>query len=243
MPPYILPVFPTISIILGYFFGFRWTEPISAKEVVTYIVLFALVGVSGFVAFSGGIEQYVKDPRTVDIIKGMKNLEIGLAIISGAIMGILCFKRMRRHGPLFVLLVGFSLSLVTLIMWHTNILDSQRTTKALAEIVNRYSNPSTMLVTYHSYEQTLPFYTRRRVHIVDFAGELEMGSKYADAKGFFLTEKEFQALLESGKPVFCILKQKRREELAELTGRKLTILTCKNERCLASNQPHHSGGP
>lgn len=241
LPPYILPVFPALSLILGYLFGRHWRDKVSNKEIVAYVLFFAIAGLFGLAALNGSFGQFVTDSKTLDIIKAVKGLELGLAIVSGAIIGLLCLLRnLRRYASLFVILIGFSLSLIMLIMLHSHVLDGQRTAKALAQTVNRSITPPAAVVIYGSYEQTIPFYTRRRVYIADYTGELKMGAKYPDAKPFFLTKQELQGLFESDKLVFCIVKEKRAEDLVHEAGRTIEVLGCQNERCLISNQPYQS---
>jgi hypothetical protein len=182
----------------------------------------------------------VTDPKTLDTIKAVKGLALGLAIVSCAIISLLCFGNIRRYAPLFILLIGFSLSLTMLIMLHSHVLDGQRTAKALAQTINRSTRPPAALVIYASYDQTIPFYTGRRVYLVGPPGELKMGAKYPDAKPFFLTKEELQGLFDSDKLVFCVVKEKRAEDLIEAAGRRIEVIGCQNERCLISNQPYQS---
>jgi hypothetical protein len=67
-----------------------------------------------------------------------------------------------------------------------------------------------------------------------------MGAKYPDAKPFFLTKEELQGLFDSDKLVFCVVKEKRAEDLIEAAGRRIEVIGCQNERCLISNQPYQS---
>ncbi|HAR94519.1 MAG TPA: hypothetical protein DCR97_00925, partial [Deltaproteobacteria bacterium] len=240
LAPYILPVFPALSLILGYLFGRHWKDQVSGQEAISYVLLFAIIGLSGLAVLHGGLGQFVMNPQTLDIIKAIKGLGLGFAIVSGAIIGLLCLRNMRRYESLFVLLAGFSLSLIVLVMLHSNVLDDQRTAKALAETIKRSTNPAAAVVIYGSFEQTIPFYTGRRVYLADYTGELKMGAKYPDAKPFFLTKQEFQELLDSDKLVFCVVKEKRLDNLVHKAGRRIEILGCQNERCLISNQPYQS---
>ena len=238
--PYILPVFPALSLILGYLFGRHWKDKVPNKETISYVLFFAIAGVFGFAALNGGFGQFVTDPKTLDIIKAVKGLALGLAIVSGAIVSLLCLRNIRRYASLFTVLIGFSLSLTILVMLHSHVLDGERTAKALAQTVNRSISPPAAVVIYGSYEQTIPFYTRRRVYIADYTGELKMGAKYPDAKPFFLTKQELQSLFDSDKLVFCIVKEKRVENVVHKAGRRIEVIGCQKERCLVSNQPYRS---
>jgi hypothetical protein len=63
-----------------------------------------------------------------------------------------------------------------------------------------------------------------------------MGSKYPDARPFFLDQAAFRNLLDSGQPVFVVIKKKYLSSAAKTTNQELKLLDCQNERCLAANQ-------
>jgi 4-amino-4-deoxy-L-arabinose transferase-like glycosyltransferase len=238
LPPYILPVFPALALILGYLFGSRWKDAVSKVEVTAYIVLFLIAGAAGIAALRGNLGAWVTDPSTLEVISSVKGLEIGLAMVSGVIIVALCIRSVRRYASLLGLLTGFSLSLIVLMMCQADVIDGLKTAKALALPINHSAEPGAVLVSYGSYQQTLPFYTKQRVYLVDYTGELKMGSENEDARPSFLTKKGFQDVLDSGRPVYCVVRQDWIEYINKMAPRPLRVIACQDERCLLSNRPY-----
>ena len=93
----------------------------------------------------------------------------------------------------------------------------------------------TISSSYSSYEQTIPFYIKQGITVASYTGELEMGSKYEDAKKIFISEEEFLKLLPSDKKVLFVTKQKRLKRLQEMFPERIRIQGCQNDRCLVAN--------
>jgi len=111
------------------------------------------------------------------------------------------------------------------------------TTKRLAQRINAEKKPDAIIVNYGSFEETLPFYIGGRTYLVSYTGELEMGSKYKDAKEFFLNEDEFVRLFRSEKDVWVVFKIKKFVRLKELLHIDANnIITCQDNRCLMNNR-------
>jgi hypothetical protein len=115
-------------------------------------------------------------------------------------------------------------------------IDSLNSTKGLSNTINRNIREGDLLINYGAYDQTLPFYTKRNVIIAAYKGELEMGSKYEDAKNIFISEDDFIKLFKSEKRVFSVLKTKRLKRLTEKLPENITIIDYQNERCLIKNR-------
>jgi len=114
-------------------------------------------------------------------------------------------------------------------------IDSLNTTKGLSKTINRDISEEDMLINYGTYDQTLPFYTKRRIMIASYTGELEMGSKYEDSKDIFISEKDFINHFKSNKRVFSVLKTKRLKTLMEKIPGNVTVIDYQSERCLIRN--------
>ena len=59
--------------------------------------------------------------------------------------------------------------------------------------------------------QAVPFYTKQRVMLVDYYGELEFGGKQKEGKGWFLTGPEFMKQWRSGRPLIFVVEKDRLE--------------------------------
>jgi 4-amino-4-deoxy-L-arabinose transferase-like glycosyltransferase len=237
LPPYILPVFPALSIILGYLFEAEWRQRIQEnREIIVYTVFFCCVTLAGFAYGVEAIDRYLSAiPDIGSVIRDTRGFLFGLSILSLVILAVLVFKKMRTYGSLFFVLGGFSLSVVMGLMLNAHVIDDLNTTKALAQTINTSKTDSSIVVDYASLDQTLPFYIRGRAYLAAYAGELEMGSKYPDAKAFFLSEDEMARLFRSDKDVWVVFKEKKLARLKELGIGPSDVFTCQDQRCVIGN--------
>ena len=237
LPPYILPAFPALSIILAYLFQAEWQEKVPRnREILVYGALFFLVVLAGLAYWTGALDGYLAAvPDIAAIVTNTRGLLLVLSIISFAISVMLAFQKMRTYGTLFFALVGFSLSVVTGLMLHVRVIDGLNTTKALARAINESKTGSSVVVDYASLDQTLAFYIRGRTYLAASTGELEMGSKYPDAKGYFLNEDEMVSLFRSDRDVWIVFKAKRLSRLKEIGIEPFGQPVCQDQRCVITN--------
>jgi len=238
LPPYILPIFPGLSIILGYFFERGWLDTKQNCEIIIYMLCLFIFTIGGFVYASGMLDGYLNSLiHTSFTSKDIRGLSLGISIISLSMLIIMMFKKMRSLKSLAFILWGFSFSIIILLMLHSHVVDMVNTTKRLAQRINAEKKPDAIIVNYGSFEETLPFYIGGRTYLVSYTGELEMGSKYKDAKEFFLNEDEFVRLFRSEKDVWVVFKIKKFVRLKELLHIDANnIITCQDNRCLMNNR-------
>jgi hypothetical protein len=148
---------------------------------------------------------------------------------------LLCFRKVRTFGGFFWMLGAFSVLVVAGLMLNVRVIDGMNTTKHAAHVIGRMDAPRPVVVNYGCFDETLPFYLGRRTLIASYTGELEMGSRYEDAKHAFLSEDEFIRLFRSDAPVVAVLKEKR---LAWLRGRGVewADIMRRDDRCLIANR-------
>jgi 4-amino-4-deoxy-L-arabinose transferase-like glycosyltransferase len=240
LPPYILPLFPSLAIVIGYLFNEKWEEYAGWNyEMVGYLIIFlafsgaALFQMNGaFIRMVGAIAM---DARS--ILEGLKTFSVVISIVSLLLVCLfLISRRFKTYSFWFSSLTLFSSFLVLLIMLNTNTLDSLNTTKRLSDIVNREGNNVRYLLTYGSFEETLPFYTKRRVLVASYKGELEMGSACDDTKAFFLTDADFVKLFNGNSGVYCVVKASKLLRLKDRLTGGYSVLGTQNGRYLISSK-------
>lgn len=238
LPPYILPVFPALAMLLGCLFGDRREQTMPGlAEILVYQVLFAVFALAGLlVAMRVGNTYLRAEPEMLTLLEGLRGFSIAIVCFSIVPIGLLCLKRMRSSRPLFLVLGCFSLAVIVLLMMHTRLIDKVNTTKELAQIINqRKAGAQLTVVNYASFDETLPFYTRQKVYIASYKGEIEMGSTYQDTRDNFLSNEEFARLFKSDEKVLCVLKATRLACLRGLGIGNVRLLACQDGRCLVSN--------
>jgi hypothetical protein len=238
LPPYILPIFPPVALVIGHFFASQRQELVSVnREIIVYIIFFIAVMMAGLFGASGVIGRYMEDvPYIQDILPDLQGFEVGIILFSATLICLLCINVMRHFGSLFYILTGFSLVVIIALMFHTQVIDRYSTTKDLAKMIANFYPQTAHIVNYGSFHETLPFYTQRRINIAEYRGELAMGSKYPDARPFFLDEEAFGTLFDSGQPVLAVTKEKNLSLIAKAVHQRPTLLGCQDATCLITNQ-------
>jgi 4-amino-4-deoxy-L-arabinose transferase-like glycosyltransferase len=239
LPPYILPAFPALSVLIGHLFYSCWGDLIKKRiEVTIYLVIFGVFAVSALLPSNDLFNAYINgiSEEAPIIMKDLRSFSVAVSLSSFVIFCLLIVRRLNKFSVLFSLFSLFSLFLVSAIISNTPLLDRINTTKGLAAIIDQKSTGQDAIVNYASFDQTLPFYTRSKVIIASYKGELEMGSRYEDAKDIFINDGQLGALLDSPKSVFTVLKKKRLAVLQGKVSRPMTLLKCMNERCLVYNR-------
>ena len=238
LPPYILPAFPALALLLGWLFGDEGANRVSGSgEIFIYQILFGLFGLAGFAVAAGAVDSFLRmQPEMLELVKGLKGFSIAVVCLSVVPIVLLCLRKMRAPRPLFLILSCFSLAVIVLMMMHTGLIDKVNTTKELAAVINREKSGGTLeVVNFASFDETLPFYTRQKIYIAGYKGELEMGSAYEDTKDTFLSIEEFVNLFRSDRKVLCVLKATRLSRLRDLGIENVKVLACQSGRCLISN--------
>ncbi len=237
LPPYVLPIFPALSLILGYMFGTRFSESIHfKKEIGALVLFFAIAGFAGMLGASGMMQKvFGAETQIRSLIADMKGFTTGLMVVPAIAAVLFMWKRMRRFSSVYYILSCFSLWLVLGIMVNADVIDRVKTSKHVADLTKLEDNRAPLLVNYHSFEESIPFYTGKRLYIAGYKGELEMGAEHPDARPYFLDEDAFRTLYFSDQPVLVIVKSKRLGAFKENYG-SVELLKCRDELCLVPNK-------
>jgi 4-amino-4-deoxy-L-arabinose transferase-like glycosyltransferase len=237
LPPYILPLFPALSIVLGCLFDGQWlTRVPRMREIIVYVVFFSFLAALGLAGGCGLLDNYLAGMAGISSLGGdIRGLSLGMSVVSFVMLFIFTRKSTGSFRSLFIMLSAFSLSVVIGIMLHSHVIDRLNTTKGLAAAIHRVGKDNAIAVNYGSFDETLPFYLGKRTYLAEFTGELQMGSKYPDSKSFFLNRDEVVRLFHSDRPVFVVVKEKRLAEMKRL-GIEDAGMTCQDQRCLIANR-------
>lgn len=239
LPPYILPIFPSVAIIVGYLFHERRSVPAGKIwEIAPYILMFLSIITIPFFYNTNFFNELVSDisGEAPTIIMELRGFFISIALTSFFILAYLVLPlRSKKYNTIFSLLLVFSFAFIFLLMLNTSTLDKLNTTKHLAEVLNTKKERHEPVINYGGFDETLPFYIRQRIIVASYKGELAMGAAYDDAKEYFINEDGFKKIARSDKKAFFVVKEKRLAQLREGIFKDLHIITCLNERCLFTN--------
>lgn len=238
LPPYIFPIFPALAVVLGLLFEREWLTRVSVgPEVIVYAAFLAITVAGAFAVGSGVLDRYLSGVAGAEgAVRGVRSLSLWVFGVSLSALILLGARRVQAFGPLTCVLAAYSFLILFAIMVDASLVDRFNTTKRLAYAINNAGNGDAAIVDYGSFDETLPFYTGKRIYVADYKGELEMGADYPEGKPYFLDTAGFIRLWRSGRPVFVVFKEWRLDGLKGLGLEGAGPPLCEEGRCLIANQ-------
>lgn len=248
--PYILPIFPALAMLIGIMFADFTAEREGKAHVTAESRILAAILIIAAI----GIAVYSRLPELIPMLihHGMLKPTSSLvtkppiiAPIGGVVlciifmsMGITTLWSTGRKAIL-ALFIGLCLSSYLLeVVGQHFVLDRiayKKSSRELGLLARELATQDSILVSF-GYEQSLPFYTRRRVVVVGGKGELEFGSKRGDQTAWFIDEDGFAKLWQGERQVITLLKTGEYEHIASSLVPAPTILSQKGKKLLISNR-------
>lgn len=117
------------------------------------------------------------------------------------------YALLRKHLLWFLSSMIIMMIILTKGLWLAGPYVNQRTIIPLAHMIQPVlrKHPDTRVVNYHTYDQDLPFYLRRKMIVVSWRGELNYGYQHQpEAKEWMITTSKFWHLWDT-KPMFVVL--------------------------------------
>jgi len=251
LPPYILPAFPPLALLLGAWLDQSLDEEFGdtlLQRVVWPVLLILgvafLVAAAGAWLFSGMLNSRFpgNEVEVVAIRNGV--FWAGLALTFG---GGLWRRRHRFLLPADAIFLMI-LTLGAAELGATSARSVAKSGQMAAEILNREAEPDDLIVMYRQLSQSLLFYADRRpVHLGDFVELTElvelMPAEQRDP-WFWQGNERLLAEWNSPRRVFMYINERHLAELAPKLQRPYRLLARNRRRLLVDNQlPIEGGGP
>jgi 4-amino-4-deoxy-L-arabinose transferase-like glycosyltransferase len=176
LPHYILPMFPVLALVIS-----TYVRAIDAKRLawlVLPVLPLALLG-----AYAAWVAPDGRNPFSRQLYADMSVWVVGAAL-SIALAVIASFSLMRAQRKwlgVLVLCLGTIVGMELIERGYERISPLQ-SSFALSESIKLHLTPETRLYSVGNYEQSLPFYLKRTLTLVDYIDEFEMGQKSEPAK-------------------------------------------------------------
>ena len=90
-----------------------------------------------------------------------------------------------------------------------SIMGETRSVKTVSNVIIKEARQGETIAVYGEVLQGIPFYTKSRVMLIDYMGELEFGAKQKEGTGWFPTKDEFLKEWESGRPFVLVVEKER----------------------------------
>ncbi len=214
LPSYILPIFPALALLVG-----EWLTRVRGRMLTWLILAIAVLALAGAIA-SPWVANYESDkvPAALYAIFGRWILSGTLTLLAASCIAMFFAWRERIEAAVVTLAVG-GLLLIQVIMTGHETLSPSFSTSHLAGTLAPLLDADTPFYSVRTYEQTLPFYIKRTVTLVDYRDELDFGLKQ-EPELEIPTMEEFEARWRNDRKAMAIMGP---DVYRELTGRGLPM--------------------
>jgi hypothetical protein len=113
---------------------------------------------------------------------------------------------------------------------------AKKTMKELALLVREKAEEGALIVSYNGYDQSLPFYSQRRVVVVGDMGELKFGSEQGDQSSWFIDRAGFNRLWDSAAPLYVLINKQELDQLRSAVKTPVVTLGAKGNKVLITNR-------
>lgn len=232
LPPYILPLFPAMAVLIGRYLSSVWQNPEHRRSAVA-LGIYAV-----FAILVGAALPFVKVVRDDVMRAELRPWQLLLATTfaaSGAVVGYLVIRR-RTRAALVAVGVGTALSLIVLNPAAARA--DKRSSRDLALALRAQVQPGDQVYSYKYYFQDLPVYLGRLVDVVDYEGELEFGIHAEPEKtaSRFIGPEEFLRRWGGTGRCFAVARKGDFTALRSKPGFQAVILAEYRDQILFSNR-------
>ncbi len=234
--PYILPVFPSLSIFAGIKLDRYLSSP--AKEGITLELVLSTF-MLGLFAVALLAYPFFQDRFSPGVL-----LRVSVPMAGALLLTLLAawtsWKKNRPHAVVTVLFIGALCTCLALkggFSFYGTFLSARDT----ARIIEKAREPGDLIVSYEDYDQGIPFYLKTRVVLVNWRGELEFGSRIGDQSDWFIDRDTFMNLWESGRHMIVIFRENRYRQMLEKGVHHMRILGKSNDSVVVTNRQTGNG--
>lgn len=229
--PYILPVFPALSILAGEKIDRYLKRPDLEPFKFELVLSSILIGL-----FSTALVAYpfLQDRFPVAVL-----LRVTVPLATTLLLGLLCawsfwLKRRPRSVVVSLFMGAFfaCLALKSGFTFYGSFLSARQT----AEIIEKARQPGDLIVSYEDYDQGIPFYLKTRVVLVNWKGELEFGSGIGDQSDWFISGERFMDLWKSNRHMIVIFRENRYRDMLAKGVANMHVLGRANDSVVVTNR-------
>ncbi|HJV51683.1 MAG TPA: glycosyltransferase family 39 protein [Noviherbaspirillum sp.] len=236
LPSYILPIFPALALLIACYL-----DKASDKTLTATAALLALSGAVGL-GFVGKIPELASNAYEKPIYQSyLPWVVAGAAMaLAGGLLATFLVRRQREWSLIALAITAFASSQV-LMLGHEPLGRYKAGLDHVPAIAAELT-PQTPIFLVRLYEQSLPFYLRRTMTLVEHADEMEFGVKQ-EPQLWIPTRAEFiakwNALHAQGKKAIAIIHPDAYSELKQ-QGLPMRIIAQDPRRIIVTNDIKNS---
>ncbi len=176
LPSYILPIFPALALIIGLHL-----TAMSGRTLACQLAPVAVLAVAGLIATPYAVRLASTNiPAELYLAQIPWLYGAGAALLAGSATAIVF--AWRGHVKNAVVACAFAgLATTQLLVMSEDGLSPAHSTYHLVQKLQPYLKPDVPFYSVRTYEQTLPFYIKRTVTLVDYQDEMAYGLKQEPA--------------------------------------------------------------
>ncbi len=205
--PYIVPIFPALSILIGRSVTKTWEEN-CVNNNVWPIRLFQLFSLLFAIALPTAL--YIRGQHLNMNIMPYAALTT-IALVSGIILSFIFQKKGNMRAVLVIIFCTATGMFLPLNKAWVHI--EGRSIFPLTQKLNKILEAQDDIISWHTYYQDLPPYTGRRITVVEGFNELHFGTTVEDVSEWMITDAQFEKRLKSKKIYYLILRKWSLEDL------------------------------
>jgi len=172
LPSYILPIFPALALLVG-----EWLTRIRGRTLAWLILPIAVLALAG--AIASPLVVNLGNEKVPAALYGLFSgwiLAGALTLLAASCLAMFFAWRSRIDAAIVALGAG-GLLLIQLLMTGHETLSPSYSTSHVSGTLRPLLDADTPFYSVRTYEQTLPFYIKRTVTLVDYRDELDFGLK------------------------------------------------------------------
>lgn len=186
--PYILPVFPPLALLTGHWIVSHIENTPRLSECLPSIII------SGTVAFTiFFIVCFAKTLNITEITKDQSLLLPYLYIFLGIFAGMFLLSVFIRSYKLsYHLTLCISSGIILMCVAQHGAIHVQKPSMLpLIQFMKPYQSDNDILVSYETYHQDIAVYTKKKITVVGYTGELDFGTTVEDTRDWIVSHDEF----------------------------------------------------
>jgi 4-amino-4-deoxy-L-arabinose transferase-like glycosyltransferase len=237
LPPYILPIFPALALLIGAWLAKALEENAAARlrwgfRVYTFVNGLLAVALAVAVLRPGLI---IREPAQAMALR-WPALGMAAVLVTGGVVAPWLAQVRGVRAALRAVVATMVLFLALLQLAAPDI--NKPGTRPLAEVVRVRAKSGDRVLHYHEFFHDFTFYAARVGDVVAFKGELELEEDAAArASGRFMDEAKFRTLWTGPGRVFAVARQRDVKELFGDPAFRYHLLAETRDHYLFSNQP------
>jgi 4-amino-4-deoxy-L-arabinose transferase-like glycosyltransferase len=228
--PYILPVFPPLSLLIGRYLAEAWDRRDFPGIRAGYAVL--LIVTLGLTVALIALPHYRASP---DVQRLGKYPYVFAAIL---VIGTAVTWFMSRHKNFrwaFLSLTATTVLFFIVVNAGASVAD-KRSSLSLALALKQRLQPGEEVASYDTYYQDLPVYLERRITVVNWKGELEFGTTVEDTSQWMVDEATFWKRWDGPSTMYMLAKRGTYDALHAAGHKNIYLIASTDDNVLAVNK-------